>query len=37
MEHGITFRKRLWLRKYGIERTKLGYCVNVGRLAVYIR
>lgn len=37
MEHGITYRRRLYLSKWGVERTKRGYCVNLGRTAIYIR
>lgn len=37
VEHGITFRKRVVLSRWGIERTKRGYAVNMGKFVFYVR
>lgn len=37
VEHSITYRRRVVLSKWGIERTKKGYAVNLGRHVFYVR
>ena len=37
MEHGITYRKRIVLSRFGIERTKRGFAINLGKHVFYIR